>query len=288
MINELIQTTTKDNLILSGLLVEGGDKKTACIFIHGFTSDFYTHLFPIKIAETLKESGISTLLAQNRGTGIQTEILSSDRRDGHFYGSFFEKIEESHIDITAWIKYLKERGYNEFILIGHSLGTIKAVRYLSEGEYRNEISKLVLLAPFDKNWFIFDKAKEKRDEHLSVAKEKVKNGEGKQFVTPDMEDFLVSYDTYVSWYETDELSCMFDFYRYGEYDFPTLKNINVPVLVELGTEDKEFMKDISVVPTIFKENVKDIVFNFVEGSAHTFVGYEDILAKEVKEYILNQ
>ena len=44
----------------------------------------------------------------------------------------------------------KIQGYSEFILAGHSLGTIKSVRYLFEGEYADTIRSLILLAPFDK------------------------------------------------------------------------------------------------------------------------------------------
>ena len=62
-----------------------------------------------------------------------------------------ELLEEAHLDISAWIKFLLDEGYQEIILQGHSLGTIKVIRYLFEGEYKNKISKLILLAPFEKH-----------------------------------------------------------------------------------------------------------------------------------------
>lgn len=42
---DLIQVNTADNLKLTGLLSSGDKNKPAYIFIHGFTTDFYSHDF---------------------------------------------------------------------------------------------------------------------------------------------------------------------------------------------------------------------------------------------------
>src|SRR5689334_141118 len=143
----LVQTTTKDNLILSGLYSFGDKNKEAIIFIHGFGTDFYTHKFPQEIGDALNSNQNAYVLAQNRGTGLFTEFVSGDRSKGIYLGSYYEKIDDAHLDISAWINYLKAEGYTKFILMGHSLGTIKSVRYLYEGDFANEISRLILLAP---------------------------------------------------------------------------------------------------------------------------------------------
>ena len=70
-----IQVTTADQLQLNGLLMPGSPEKTACIFIHGFTTDFYSHAFYHSMAKSLSADGHAFILAQNRGTGVQNEVM---------------------------------------------------------------------------------------------------------------------------------------------------------------------------------------------------------------------
>jgi len=126
---DLIQAKTEDDIFLNGLYVPGDTTRTACIFIHGFTADFYSHAFYHSIADTLRAQSNALILAQTRGTGLQTEFLKPDG-EGVFIGSYYEKLEEAHLDITAFIDYLYKQGYSDIALAGHSLGTLKAARYL--------------------------------------------------------------------------------------------------------------------------------------------------------------
>jgi hypothetical protein len=91
---KLVQTETEDNLILSGLLAESKIKKTLCIYIHGYMSDFYTYEFPRAISEkvTSEFKDISVVHIQNRGTGVQTSFLKSDLKSYESIGSTFEMI----------------------------------------------------------------------------------------------------------------------------------------------------------------------------------------------------
>lgn len=232
-----IQVITNDKLKLNGLYKVGDKTKPVVVMIHGFTSDFYSHKFYHSISQKLESQGNAVILAQTRGTGIVTEFLKTDG-SGEYIGSYYEKIEESHLDITAFIKFLLDEGYLEIILAGHSLGTIKAIRYLFEGEYKDKIKKLVLLAPFDKNAFMEVKAPNKWHEFVEIAKQKIAEGKGREIVpVPEYEDFAMSYQTFYSWYIQDDLSCIWDFYR-NDYDFPTMKKINIPTKVIIGSKDE--------------------------------------------------
>lgn len=283
--SEVITTATSDDLVLNGFLISPSKSDTVIIYIHGFISDPYSHLFPKVIANALKDIGVSTLMAQHRGTGIVTEVLKTNRLDSEILGSFHEKIEDSHIDISAWILKLKELGYKHFYLMGHSLGTIKAIRYLFEGEYKTEIEKLILLAPFDKNWFIVEKAGSEREEHLALAKRMIDEGRGEEYVNKEMEDFLISYKTYYSWYKQDELSNMFDFHKAGEYDFPILSSIKIPTFVAIGSKDEEFAKDFNDYEKVFKKHIPQVSFNTINAATHCFVGYEDSLSTLISNFL---
>lgn len=285
---QLVQTKTADKLVLSGLFSEGEKDKPAVIFIHGFTTDFYTWPFYHAMADAIAATGHALVLGQHRGTGIETEMIKVDG-SSEYIGSFFEKIEEAHLDISAWIEFLKSNGYAKFILIGHSLGTFKAIRYLTEGSYKNHITKLVLLAPFDKNAYVEKKTKGEWSKHLEIAQNMIEQGKGKERIPNDFDDYPVAYATYFSWYKQDEMGKTFDFYH-KEYDFPVLSRIEQPVKIIVGGNDeffyfKEFNTDVAEVEKILKSHIKNLDFCLIEGSGHTYNGYEDRVAKEVASFL---
>jgi pimeloyl-ACP methyl ester carboxylesterase len=286
---DFIQVFSSDNIKLSALVTEGNTSKTACIFVHGFETDFYSHDFYHAIARELSTQGNLCILAQLRGTGLYTEFIKKDG-SGTYIGSFHEKIEDAHLDISAFVEYLLSKGFQKISLIGHSLGTIKAVRYLFEGKYKDKIGSLVLLSPFDKNAWIQRKSQDKWKEYLKIAEQKVAEGKGAETVPlPEYEDYPLTYETFVSWYRQNDLGCMWDFYR-KDYDFPILRQINVPVKTILGSKD-DFMDfpEFGVSPQSALARIKELVKNsetvLLEGSDHVYRGFEDQLATEVASFV---
>ncbi len=95
--------------------------------------------------------------------------------------------------------------------------------------------------------------------------------------------------TYYSWYKDDDLSNMFDFYKKG-YDFPILREIDIPVDVIVGENDefvfmKSLNKDLDEIKGIFLKNVKDCDFKVVNVARHSYEGVEDKVGKVVVESI---
>src|SRR5690606_15922384 len=287
--SQLVQTTTKDDLILSGIYLEGSKEKEAIIFIHGFTSDFYTHKFNHVLADKVNLNGNAVVLAQNRGTGICTEVLKSNRSDSEYLGSYYEKLEEAHLDISAWIEFLKNEGYSKFILAGHSLGTIKSVRYLFEGQHKALISKLILFAPFDKNGYIERKTKGEWHEHLKVAEQKIKDGKELEIIPDTFDDFPMTFRTYYSWYREYDLNSIWDFYK-SEYISPILKQISIPVKVIVGSNDDDFYTkglggSLEKSVQYLKNNIFDLEIDIINGANHTYVGLENDLADSVLNFL---
>lgn len=286
---DLISGITKDGIKLSGLYLSGDKTKSACIFIHGFTADFYSHSFYHTISTELQKQGNAVVLAQTRGTGIQTEFLKTDG-EGVYIGSYFEKLNEAHLDISTFVEFLTKEGYKDIVLIGHSLGTIKSVRYLFEGEYKDKISKLVLISPFDKSAYLEVKAPNKWQGFVEVAKKKIEDGKGKDIIpVPEYDDYGTSYDTFYSWYEPSDLNRIWDFYK-SDYDFPYLQKINIPVKAILGEKD-EFVTfptlGVSVESSldVIKKHIKNSETALIPNANHTFYGFENELAKEVSSFV---
>lgn len=285
---DLIQLFTTDEIKLTGLYKSGDKAKTAYIFIHGFTGDFFAQDFFHTISKEVNAQGHAFILVQTRGTGMHTEFLKKDNTE-KYIGSFYERIEEAHLDISAFISFLKAEGYTKIGLIGHSLGTIKVVRYLFEGEYKNNIEKLILLAPFDKNAFMERKAPGKLKVFLQVAEEKIAAGKGTEIVPlPEYEDYAMSYTTFLSWYNQSDLSFIWDFYK-KNYKFPILKQITIPVKVILGDKDifvdyPEFGVSAESALATIKKFINNCETILLQGSGHTFDGYEERVAEEVAKF----
>lgn len=286
---DLIQVKTSDDLLLNGLYLAGDKSKAACIFIHGFTTDFYSHKFYHSIAGKLEDRSNALILAQTRGTGLQTEFLKSNG-EGVFLGSYYEKLDEAHLDISAFIDFLHKEGYEEVVLAGHSLGTIKVVRYLFEGEHKDKISKLILLAPFDKNVFMEIKAPGKWQEYVEAAKKQIEEGNGKEIVpVPEYEDFAMTYETFYSWYVQSDLSNVWDFYK-KDYNFPVLQQIKVPVKVILGEKDEfvnypAFNETAQSVLDTLKKRINHCETHLISSSGHTYLGHEEEVAEQVSSFI---
>lgn len=284
---KLVQVVSEDQLTLNGLLKERSSR-SAIVFIHGFTGDFYAHKFIHSITNRLATADVTVLLAQTRGTGIATEFLVGAA--GLQVGSAYEKLEDAHLDISAFVALLEERGFDDIYLVGHSLGTVKTVRYLAEGSLADKIAGIVLLAPFDKNAYIERKLGPLRDEYLQNATAKVAAGEGAELVpVPEYEDFQMSFATYASWYTPSVLNAMWDFYD-KEAKFEALTAISVPTLAILGDKDPyvdfpEFDVDAKRALEIIEEQVAVCSTELISNCDHCFRGHEDKVAQLVTDFI---
>lgn len=285
---QIIQVITADDIKLSGIFCQGKKNKPVVIHIHGFEGDFFTNKFVHKIAEKLNTKGITFLPVQTRGMANDYTLDMSKYGNGKRVGAHLELLEEAYLDIDAWVKYLNGQGYKNIVLQGHSLGTLKLVRYLFEGKYAKLVKKLILLCPFDKTAFIEPFTKGKWRDYLKIAETKIKAGEGTKIIPKNWEVIELSYQSYLSWYRDDELSHMFD-YSVKNYPFPVLRKINIPVKVIVGTKDEFFHPANPEHPekamAVLKKNIKHFSGTLIKGSQHGFVGYEGKVAGEVLKFL---
>lgn len=295
---ELVKTVTSDDLRLTGLYYENEKSiknKTLIIFIHGYMTDFYTWDFPQTITESISKSinlrHISVLLAQHRGTGIHTEFLNKDiSKEASYIGSNFELLEDAYKDIDAWIEFAKTCGYEEIILMGHSLGTLKVTKYMFEGKHIDLVKKVILLAPYDKNGYLLENRGKEWKKLVEQSKFMVDQGHGEEMITKEFDDYPMSYKTYYSWYRQDnEFSLLWDFYN-KDYISPALTKLTIPVKVIYGTEDVFLylptLSKLDDVEYYLKRNIKDVDITVIDGSEHCYQGYESIVAKAVCDFLI--
>ena len=286
--NKLVQISTTDGLFLHGYYVPSNDKKNVILHIHGFEGNFYENNFVHVLANEMENNNIGFLTVNTRGNGRDTDFNTIDGKIRRI-GARYELLEDAHLDISAWIKFLiGEGGYQQIILQGHSLGTVKVVRYLTEGELKNKISKIVLLCPFDKQGFMVKTGRDIK-KLLKKAQVKVDEGNGEELVTPEFEEVGFSYKTFISWYGQDDLGRCFEFCN-PDYDFPVLKRINIPTKIVVGSKDEYFYQTNPNNPEeamqLLLKYIPTSAGRIIEGAIHSFRGYEEVMAKEVIEFVL--
>lgn len=285
--NQLVQVSTSDGLFLHGFYLPSKNKKTAVLHIHGFEGNFYENGFIYPLINEIEKSDTGLLIVNTRGNGKDTDVNCEDGTLKKI-GARYELLEEAHLDISAWMKFLIDENYERIILMGHSLGTYKAVRYLFEGQYRDRVTKLILLSPFDQIGLMVA-SKRNLEELLKKAEILVAQGRGNELITKDFDDIELSYRTFISWYQQDNFGRMFEFCN-KDYDFPILRQIKIPVKIIVGSKDEYFHQSNPDHPEeamkILLKNIPNATGKIIKGAVHSFKPCETEMAKEVKGFVL--
>ncbi len=288
MKNKLLRVSTSDGLYLHGFYAPSQDKKVAVLHLHGFEGNFYQNCFVQMLANEFEAKNIGFLTVNTRGAGKETDFQTIDGRVRRI-GSRYELLEDAHLDITPWLKFLLEEGYSQIILEGHSAGALKACRYLFEGELKDKVYKLVLLSPPDTKGVMIVNGRGDIAGLLKKAQAKVDQGQGDELVTPEFEKDIMCYKTFVSWYEQNDLGRMFDFCC-PDYDFPAFNKIKIPTKVIVGSKDEYFHLTNPDNP----EEAMDLILRHIPNSqgkiinsaTHSFEGFEEVIAREIVGFVL--
>lgn len=285
MYGDIVQVLTSDKLFIHGFY-SNAVGKTAVLHIHGYEGNFYENYFLHPLYKKLREQNISFLSANTRGNG---KITDFNTVSGSIItvGAWNERLEDTYLDIDAWIKFLLTNGYENIILQGHSLGTVKAVRYLFEGTHRKKIKKLILLSPFDAKGLFQHYETKSLESCISIAKREIKKGNTMN--NAKLKSWSgMSYQTFMSMYGGDELSRMFEFCN-DSYEFSALKKITIPTLIMVGSKDEYFHLSNPNHPEeatdILKKNIPKNKTILLPQANHWFNGFEDQLASEVLSFI---
>jgi len=284
---ELVKTTTEDGLYLHGMFKKGDKNKLAVLHIHGYEGDFFSNSFITVETNALKENDYSFLSVQTRGTGQEFE-LQTTQGETKTYGSHYELLKESYLDIDGWVEFLVENGHHNIVLQGHSLGAVKAVRYLAEGKHTNYIKKLIILSPIDVHALAEVVTEGKYKEYLHTAKQKIEEGRGREIIPESYVNMIMSYQTFASWLTMDHFGKMFNFAD-EDNSFMLLNKLDIPVKAVVGDKDNLFNPINPLNPQealdILKLNIPDFRYKIIEGADHNFNGKEHELSHEVLTFL---
>lgn len=125
---ELCRVSTADGLQLDGSFCAGQvplANRPALLLIHGTGSNFYGSGILASLADQAAADGFSVLRINTRGHDLAASIASSQGPVRG--GAAYEHVLDAQFDVTAWVDWLVARGCPRVVLIGHSLGGMKAI-----------------------------------------------------------------------------------------------------------------------------------------------------------------
>ncbi len=287
---EKVDFLATDGIELSGILYNGKEKnKKIILSIHGMASNCMKTRDTI-IAKNANENNIDYFCFNNRGSEIVKYISKNinGKKEKQLAGTAYEDVLESYEDIVGAILKLKELGYKDIYLQGHSLGCTKIVYTYNElleekeTDILNSIKGVILLSLIDIPMAIKVYTGEKFEKYLKLAEEKENKLElmpTSSFIHP------ISVKTFLR-YARDNKDI--DFAKYGkDNELKKLNNIKAPLFMRWGNDNEMILQKadelVSMVSNLIQNQNKDI--NYIDGANHSYNEKEEILAKEIIEFV---
>lgn len=284
MQGKLVRFKTRDGLNLQGLLFEPKAKTSkVLVHVHGWVGNFYENPFIDPVSESVLEKNIAFLSFNNRGAGIVTEFLRTNKREN--IGGSIEIFEECLLDIEGALNFLQKRGYAEMILQGHSLGCQKIV-YYQHNKKDKRVKGLILIAPVNDAEFVSKKLfnKSKYENSLKIAKDMIREGKAQDPVPKWMQYYpMLSANMFLQVSDPNSTSG-----RILDYSgkLTELKDIRVPILAIFGSKD-----DFQIQPADKLHIIKNITgcdILLIKNSNHLFDSCEMKLAENISKWIVRK
>ncbi len=292
----LVQIKTEDGLTLPGILYKPEKSNKVAIHLHGngSTSVFYYDDKRDEMAKTLNDKGISFLLFNNRGAHYikKLDVLKNGKKERKRFGMAYEKIKDCIKDIDGAIKFLKEKGYKEFYLIGESTGANKICVY-HYYKPKNPISKYILLGGGDDTGIYYDQlGKKKFYELLKESKGKIKKGKGEDIISELLPEEIFSYIGFNDIANPDGDYNVFPFLEEmrkiklsKKSLFRHFKSLNKPTLVVYGEKDEYAWGDAHKVAKILEKLKPEFEYHVIKDADHSFSKHQGQLSKIMSNFL---
>ena len=282
-----------DGILLNGLIYESKEKtKDVILSVHGMVSNCLKKRDQI-IASKVNEVGIDYFCFNNRGSEIVKYIERNieGQEEEKLGGTAYEDVLEGYEDIVGAILKLKELGYQNIYLQGHSLGCTKIVytyNELRKEESENileNIKGIILLSLVDIPNTLKIYLGDKFSKYLTLAEEKER--EGKQLELMPSKAFLypISIRTFLR-YARDNHDINFANYS-EDTELEILNHITIPLWMRWGNVKEMIVQEAEELVTLVNEKIKnankDIAY--IEGANHSYEGKEEMVAEQIIQFI---
>lgn len=294
MKEEIVISKALDGVELTGILFsETEKKKKVVVSIHGMATNCIKTR-EIEIAKKVTEIGMDYYTFNNRGHDLVNYIQKGTGR-GNLGGTTYEEISECYEDIVGAMKNLINKGYEEFYLMGHSLGSTKLVytyhqlQEKNENEYLARIRGIILLSLIDIPMAISIYLGENYPAMLTYAKNQERENNGTILMPEQAFIHPISVKTFLR-YTRDKQDIDFAQYSNELYSFDELNAIKTPLFMRWGTVRELIAQkpDQLVKQLTDKISNSSLDINFIEGADHSYTGKEEQLASEIQNFLRKQ
>lgn len=291
---KIINFLATDGINLTGILYNIDNKTDKVILsIHGMSSNCFKKREEI-IAKKANENGIDYFCFNNRGSELTKYIRKNvnGKKEKTLGGTSYEDVLEGYEDIVGAILKLKELGYQEIYLQGHSLGCTKIVYTYNElkeedDEILESIKGVILLSLIDIPATLKVYLRDRYEGHVQLAEEKENEGKGLELMPKDSFIHPISVKSFLRYskYNKD-----IDFARYGEdEEFEKINNIDVPLMMRWGNDNEMILQKadelVDNMNTYIHNARKDI--DYIDGANHGYNDKEELLATQIIDFIKN-
>ena len=289
---KVIYFLATDGIKLDGLLYTSENKTEDIILsIHGMGSNCMKKR-ETTIAKLANENNIDYFGFNNRGSELvkYTRRYTEGKREKNLGGTSYEDVLEGYEDITGAIIKLKELGYKNIYLQGHSLGCTKIVytyNELKEGQddMLSNIKGVILNSLIDIPKAIRVYLRDSFNKYLEYAESKERENKLQDMMPREAFIHPISVKSFLR-YARDNKEI--DFAKYGEdSELIKLNNIDVPLFMRWGNDNEMITQKadelVDLVNNIITNPNKDI--DYIDGANHSYDAKEDELAKQIIEFI---
>ena len=289
---EVIYFLATDGIKLDGLLYTSKNKTEDIILsVHGMGSNKKKKR-ETTMAKFANENNIDYFCFNNRGSELVKYIrrYTEGKREKELGGTSYEDVLEGYEDITGAIIKLKELGYKNIYLQGHSLGCTKIVYTYNElkdeqDDMVNNIKGIILNSLIDIPRALKVYLRDNFEKYLEYAEEKERNGQKDEMMPQEAFIHPISVKTFLR-YARDYQDI--NFANFGEdKELKILNNIEVPLFMRWGNVNEMIVQMpeelVDIVNNIIANPNKDIYY--VDGANHSYEGKEEELAKQVIAFI---
>ncbi|AIZ78452.1 alpha/beta fold hydrolase [Actinobacillus equuli] len=277
-----LNIATQSGTVLHGVLFPAETQaKTVVIAITGIHGNFYSNPFYYNIGETLSKAGVDFLYAQTRNAFGKMQEVNALTNEPEIIGSFNEDFAKTIEDLTAYLDFAEQQGYENIVLAGHSLGANKVIYYLSETQ-DPRVSKFLLLSPANVTHLTNFVGEPER----AYIRQMIEKGQGQKLLPFELFGWLpATADTAYQWLYSPLLN---NVHVEKDGDFSQVEKISHSGALLIGTLDRFTYGD----PSGFLRNINNHFTNsqaneliFIENTGHTYQQKEQELADKIRDLL---
>ena len=284
---EQINFKATDGVLLNGFLYKSNiQTKKVIVAVHGMGSNCFKNR-DVAIAQKAIQNGIDYFGFNNRGSELARYLKKTinGKTEKILAGTGYEDALDGYYDVLGAINKVKELGYTEIYIQGHSLGSTKTLytyKKLKEenNEILNDIKGLILLSLIDINTVMKEYLGQKFSHYLEFAENKEREGDLKYLMPADSFIHPISVRTYLRYLR--------DYKEIDIDNYNMVSIIDIPVFMRWGTVNEMTIYEpnelVDMVSKKVKHNNKDI--NCIWGANHSYDNYEEKLAEEIVDFVI--